>query len=139
MDDGAQHPVVLLKPHKALKLVHFPVEALLHLIQRGHIRVARPLHGAGAEGEGQMQKADEQQLLVLPPGEEIPADEILCLGAQLSAKAGKHPLSLGVVGGDVLDRVQGGSFLLGCPHRKGISCWAKLSNTQHRKPSKLLS
>ena len=119
MDDGAQHPVVLLKPHKALKLVHFPVKAFLHLIQRGHVRVAGALHGAGAEGEGQMQKADEQQLFVLPPGEEIPADEVLCLGAKLSAKAGKHPLSLGVVGGDVLDRVQGGSFPLGCPHRKG--------------------
>ena len=59
VDDGAQHPVVLLKPHKALKLVHFPVKAFLHLIQRGHVRVAGALHGAGAEGEGQMQKADE--------------------------------------------------------------------------------
>ena len=39
-----------------------------------------------------MQKADEQQLLVLPPGEEIPADKILGLSPQLSAKAGEHPL-----------------------------------------------
>lgn len=86
-----------------------------------------------------MQKADEQQLFVLPPGEEIPADEVLCLGAKLSAKAGKHPLSLGVSVGMSLTGYRVEVSRWGVHTAKGISCWAKLSNTQHRKPSKLLS
>ena len=59
VDDRTQHPAVLLEPDKALKLVHFPVKALFHLVQRSDHRVPHPLHRAGAEGKGQMQKPDE--------------------------------------------------------------------------------
>ena len=86
VDDRTQHPVVLLEADEALKLVYLPVETLFHLVERGHIRVAHPLDRAGAEGEGQMQKADEQQFLIFLSGEEIPADEIFRLPAQFPAK-----------------------------------------------------
>lgn len=83
MDDRTQHPVVLFEADEALKLVHLPVEALFHLVEGCYVRVAHPLDRTGAEGEGQMQKADEQQLFLLLSGEKIPADEVLCLPAQL--------------------------------------------------------
>lgn len=106
MDDRTQHPVVLLEADEALKLVHLPVETLFHLVERGHIRVAHPLDRAGAEGEGQMQEADEQQFLIFLPGEEIPADEIFRLPAQFPAKGRKDPLRSGRVRLDVPDGVR---------------------------------
>ena len=75
VDDGPQHPVVFGKADKALELVHLPVQALFHLVERGHVRVAHPLDSARPQRESQMQKAQEQQLFVLPPGEKIPGDE----------------------------------------------------------------
>ena len=54
VDDCAQHPVVLLKTDKALKLVHFPVQTLLHLVKRSHLRVTPPLDSARPQCKGQM-------------------------------------------------------------------------------------
>ena len=94
VDDRTQHSVVLFKADEALKLVYLPVETLFHLVERGYIRMAHPLDRAGAEGEGQMQEADEQKLFVLLPGEEIPADEIFRLPAKFPAKAEKTRCAL---------------------------------------------
>jgi len=84
-----------------------------------------------------MQKAQEQQLFVLPPGEEIPGDEIFRFGPQFFAEAGKNALGSGVVGSDLPDGVEVSRS--GVQMANGISCWRKLSNTQQRKPSKLPS
>ena len=119
VDDCTQHPIVLLKTDKALKLVHFPVQALLHLVERSHLRVAPPLDGAWPQRKGQMQKSDEPQLLILPAREKIPGDKGFRLFAQLGAEAGKDPPGLCVVGGDLLHRVEGSRLPLRGPDREG--------------------
>ena len=80
--------------------------------------MAHPLDSARPQRKSQMQKAQEQQLFVLPPGEEIPGDEGFRFGPQFFAEAGKNALGSGVVGSDLPDGVEGGRLPLRRPDGK---------------------
>ena len=59
VDDRAQHPIVLLEPHKALKLVYLPVQTFFHGVEGRDHRVSLPLDRARAQRKSQMQKAEQ--------------------------------------------------------------------------------
>ena len=86
-----------------------------------------------------MQKPDEEQFLVLPAGEEVPCDEVFRLGPQFPAKAGKHPPGFFVVGGDVLEGVEGGGLPLRRPDRKRDLVLGKALEDAAEEASKLPS
>lgn len=119
VDHTAQHTAVLLKAHKALELILLPGQALVHLIKRCNIRMPHPLGDPRPQGIPQMQKPQQKQLLVLPPGEKTAHRQPGGIGPQLGLEAGVYPLGPGKVGLNLPHRVQGGHLPLRREHRKG--------------------